>query len=161
MNSVDGVRPWGTIHCGALSEAGDVSAVTTTSGLAFKVPGRVGDSPLPGCGCYADNDVGAAGSTGRGEAVIKTIGAHLIVEEMRRGAHPTDACLVALRRIVDWTAEPRLLNEDGSPNFNVSYYALNKNGDYGGAALWSGARFAVHDGRESRLSDSAYLFERR
>lgn len=161
MHSVDGVRPWGTIHCGALSETGDVSAVTTTSGLAFKVPGRVGDSPLPGCGCYADNDVGTAGSTGRGEAVIKTIGAHLIVEEMRRGAHPTDACLVALRRIVDWTTEPRLLNEEGIPNFNVNYYALNKNGDYGGAALWSGARFAVQDGRESRLSDSAYLFERR
>jgi len=161
MHSVDGVRPWGTIHCGALSETGDVSAVTTTSGLAFKVPGRVGDSPLPGCGCYADNDVGTAGSTGRGEAVIKTIGAHLIVEEMRRGAHPTDACLVALRRIVAWTAEARLLNEDGIPNFNVNYYALNKNGDYGGAALWSGARFAVHDGREGRLSDSAYLFERR
>jgi len=161
MHSVDGVRPWGTIHCGALSETGDVSAVTTTSGLAFKVPGRVGDSPLPGCGCYADNDVGTAGSTGRGEAVIKTIGAHLIVEEMRRGAHPTDACLVALRRIVAWTAEPRLLNEDGRPNFNVNYYALNKTGDYGGAALWSGARFAVHDGREGRLSDSAYLFERR
>lgn len=161
LHSADGVRPWGTIHCCALSETGDVSAVTTTSGLAFKIPGRVGDSPLPGCGCYADNDVGAAGSTGRGEAVIKTIGAHIIVEEMRRGVHPNEACLVALRRIVDWTVEPRLLTEDGIPSFNVNYYALNKNGDYGGASLWSGARFAVHDGREARLIDSAYLFERR
>ncbi len=161
LHSWDGVRPWGTIHCAALGPGGDISAVTTTSGLSFKVPGRVGDSPLPGCGCYADNDVGAAGSTGRGEAVIKTVGAHLIVEEMRRGAHPTDACLTALRRIVAWTVEPRLRDDEGRPAFNVNYYALNKDGEFGGAAIWSGARFAVNDGKDNRLSDSAYLFERR
>ena len=160
LHSHDGVRPWGTIHCTAVNGEGEVSSVTTTSGLFFKVPGRVGDSPLPGCGCYCDGDVGGAGGTGRGEAVIKTIGAHVIVEEMRRGAHPTDACLTALRRIVDWTVEDRLLTEDGRPNFNVNYYAANVAGDHGGAAIWSGSRHAVHDGTENRLADSAYLFER-
>lgn len=158
-NSWDGVRPWGTIHLSAVNAEGEVSAVTTTSGLSLKVPGRVGDSPLPGCGCYCDDDVGAAGSTGRGEAVIKTVGAHTVVEEMRRGAHPTDACLTALRRIVDWTVEKRLLREDGRPNFNVNYYAVNVEGEHGAAALWSGSRHAVHDGREGRIRDSAHLFE--
>ncbi|MFQ5690454.1 MAG: N(4)-(beta-N-acetylglucosaminyl)-L-asparaginase [Gemmatimonadota bacterium] len=161
LDSHDGVRPWGTIHCSAVNSRGEISAVTTTSGLFFKLPGRVGDSPLPGCGCYADNDVGAAGGTGRGEAVIKTIGGHTIVEEMRRGAHPTDACMTALRRIADWTVERRLLREDGKPNFNVRYYAIDKRGETGGAALWSGGQHAVHDGKEGRLVDSAYLFEDR
>ena len=160
LDSYDGVRPMGTIHCSAVDADGDLSAVTTTSGLFFKVPGRVGDSPLPGCGCYCDNDVGAAGSTGRGEAVIKTVGAHLIVEEMRRGAHPEDACLTALRRIVDWTVEGRLLDETGRPNFNVNYYAINKRGETGAAAIWSGRQHAVNDGNGNRLVDSAYLFER-
>jgi N4-(beta-N-acetylglucosaminyl)-L-asparaginase len=159
LESYDGVRPWGTIHCSAVNPAGDLSAVTTTSGLFFKIPGRVGDSPLPGCGCYADNDVGAAGSTGRGEAVIKTVGAHTIVEAMRSGSHPTDACLEALRRIVAWTVESRLLRADGTPNFNVNYYAVNKAGEHGGAALRSGNRYAATEGGESRLFDSAYLFE--
>lgn len=159
LHSHDGVRPWGTIHLSALNDEGEISAVTTTSGLFFKIPGRVGDSPLPGCGCYADDDVGAAGSTGRGEAVIKTVGAHVIVEEMRRGEHPTDACLTALRRIVDWTVEERLLDEEGRPNFNVNYYALDKSGRHGAAAIWSGARHAVHDGTDATIADSAYLFE--
>jgi len=160
LHSHDGVRPWGTIHCAALDRHGDLSAVTTTSGLFFKVPGRVGDSPLPGCGCCLDNDVGAAGSTGRGEAVIKTVGTHTIIEEMRRGEHPTDACLTALRRVVRWTVEKRLLRADGRPNFNVNFYALNKKGETGGAALWSGARHAVHDGEENRMVESAFLFAR-
>jgi N4-(beta-N-acetylglucosaminyl)-L-asparaginase len=160
LDSYDGVRPMGTIHCSAVDAAGDVSAVTTTSGLFFKIPGRVGDSPLPGCGCYCDNDVGAAGSTGRGEAVIKTVGSHLIVEEMRRGVHPTDACLMALRRIVDWTVEGRLLDDAGRPVFNVNYYAVNKKGETGAAAIWSGRQHSVSDDRGDRLVDSAYLFER-
>ena len=160
LDSHDGVRPMGTIHCSAVDSDGNMSAVTTTSGLFFKLPGRVGDSPLPGCGCYCDNDVGAAGSTGRGEAVIKTVGSHLIVEEMRRGAHPTDACLTALQRIVDWTVEDRLLDETGRPSFNVNYYALNGNGETGAAAIWSGRKHSVNDDRGNRLVDSAYLFER-
>jgi len=160
LDSYDGVRPMGTIHCSAVDRAGNLSAVTTTSGLFFKIPGRVGDSPLPGCGCYCDNDVGAAGSTGRGEAVIKTVGSHLIVEEMRRGAHPTDACITALRRIVDWTVEDRLLDDTGRPDFNVNYYAINKRGETGAAAIWSGRQHSVNDRLGNRLVDSAYLFER-
>ena len=158
-HSNDGHRPWGTIHCSAVNAEGEISATTTTSGLFFKVPGRVGDSPLPGCGCYADNDVGAAGSTGRGEAVIKTVGTHTIVEAMRRGEHPQDACVTALERVVDWTVEDRLLNERGRPNFGLNYYAVNKKGQFGGASIYAGAQFAVHDGTESRLVDSAYIFE--
>ena len=162
LDSHDGVRPQGTINCNVVNADGDISGVTTTSGLAWKVPGRVGDSPIVGAGLYVDNDVGACGSTGRGEAVIKTCGSHSVVELMRSGMSPTDACLEALRRIVTFTIEPRLQAEDGRPSFNVNYYAVNKNGEYGGAAIWSGARFAVCVGvdGESRHEDSAYLFER-
>ncbi|MEJ2503217.1 MAG: N(4)-(beta-N-acetylglucosaminyl)-L-asparaginase, partial [Gemmatimonadota bacterium] len=160
LESYDGVRPWGTINCNAVDANGDLSGVTTTSGLAWTIPGRVGDSPIIGAGLYVDNDVGAAGSTGRGEAVIKTVGSHSVVELMRQGLAPTDAALEALRRIVRWSeAQPRLLREDGRPDFNVNYYAVNRNGEFGAAALWPG-RFAVatRDGAEVR--DSAFLFER-
>ncbi len=161
LDSHDGVRPQGTINCNVVNQDGDISGVTTTSGLAYKVPGRVGDSPIVGAGLYVDNDVGACGSTGRGEAVIKTCGSHSVVELMRSGMSPTDACLEALRRIVAFTVEPRLQREDGRPNFNVNYYAVNKNGEHGGAAIWSGARFALCvEGQEARREDSAYLFER-
>jgi len=156
----EGGRHHGTINCCALDESGNLSGTTTTSGLAFKVPGRVGDSPIIGAGLYVDDDVGAAGSTGRGEAVIKSCGSMLIVEHMRRGVAPKDACLEALRRIVHLTTEKRLLNEDGVPNFNVNFYAVNKRGEYGGAAIWSGARFVVHDSEGNRHEDSAYLYER-
>ena len=160
LDSHDGVRPQGTINCNVVNANGDLSGVTTTSGLAWKVPGRVGDSPIVGAGLYVDNDVGACGSTGRGEAVIKTCGSFTVVELMRGGMSPTDACLEALRRIVTFTAEPRLRNERGLPNFGVNYYAVNKNGEYGGASIWAGARFAVCvDGAAAR-EDSAYLYER-
>ncbi|MBT8487735.1 MAG: N(4)-(beta-N-acetylglucosaminyl)-L-asparaginase [Gemmatimonadetes bacterium] len=160
LDSHDGYRPQGTINCDIVDANGDLSSVTTTSGLAYKIPGRVGDSPIIGAGQFCDNDVGAAGSTGRGEAVIKTCGSHTIVELMRQGLHPKDACLEALRRIVHVTVEDRLLRDDGRPSFNVNYYAVNKNGDYGGAAIYSGARFAVSVDGNSRHEDSAYLFER-
>jgi len=159
-DSWDGIRPQGTIHCSAVDGNGNSGGVTTTSGLAWKLPGRVGDSPLIGAGLYVDNDVGAAGSTGRGEAVIKTCGSHTVVEEMRRGASPTDACLEALRRIVRWTVEPRLLGDDGRPNFNVNFYALNRAGEVGGASIWSGARFAANVDGDAGHRDSAYLFDR-
>ncbi len=160
VDSHDGVRPQGTINCNVVNREGEISGVTTTSGLAWKIPGRVGDSPIVGAGLYVDNDVGACGSTGRGEAVIKTCGSHTVVELMRSGMSPTDACLEALRRIVTFTVEPRLLGEDGRPNFGVNYYAINKNGEYGGAAIHAGARFAVCVDGETRHQDSAYLFER-
>jgi N4-(beta-N-acetylglucosaminyl)-L-asparaginase len=154
-----GQRDYGTINCCALNSAGELSGVTTTSGLAFKVPGRVGDSPIIGAGLYVDNDVGAAGSTGRGEAVIKSCGSMLVVEHMRRGLAPVDACLETLRRIVHFTVEKRLLDERGRPNFNVNFYAVNKNGEYGAAALRPDRQYAVSDSRGSRLEDTAYLFE--
>lgn len=160
LDSHDGFRPQGTINCDIVDADGDLSAVTTTSGLAYKIPGRVGDSPIIGAGMYCDNDVGAAGSTGRGEAVIKTCGAHTVVELMRGGESPVDACLEALRRIVRWTVEDRLLDENGRPGFNVNYYAVNKRGEWGGAAIWSGARYAVSVDGDTRHEDSAYLFER-
>ena len=160
LDSHDGVRPWGTISCSIIDENADISSVTTTSGLAFKIPGRVGDSPIPGAGMYVDNDVGAAGSTGRGEAVIKTCGSHTVVEMMRQGMSPTDACLEALRRIATFTVEDKLRDAQGRPNFNVNYYAVNKAGEWGGAAIWSGTRYAVSTGEDTRLVDSAHLYDR-
>lgn len=157
----DGERRYGTINCCAVDAAGDLSGVTTTSGLFFKVPGRVGDSPIIGAGLYVDNDVGAAGSTGRGEAVIKSCGSMLVVENMRGGMAPTDACLEALRRIVHFTVEDRLLDESGRPNFNVNFYAVNKDGVHGAAALYSGSSYAVADAGGARHEDSAFLFESR
>lgn len=161
LDAWEGTRHHGTINCCALDTAGDLSGVTTTSGLSFKVPGRVGDSPIIGAGLYVDNDVGAAGSTGRGEAVIKSCGSMLVVEHMRRGLSPTDACLEALRRIVHFTVEERLLDGDGNPNFNVNFYAVNKQGEHGAAAIWSGRQHAVFDAEGNRHQDSAYLFERK
>lgn len=158
--SADGVRPMGTINCNAVDRDGNVSGATTTSGLFYKIPGRVGDSPLIGAGLYVDNDVGACGSTGRGEAVIKVCGSHTVVEAMRRGTSPTDACLEALERIVRWTTESRLQGEDGRPSFNVNFYAVNVEGEFGGAAIWSGPGYAVNVDGESERRDSAFLFER-
>lgn len=149
----------GTINCDAVDAAGNLAGVTTTSGLAFKIPGRVGDSPLIGAGLFVDNAVGAAGSTGRGEANIVTCGSATVVEGLRQGKHPTDACLMACQRIVDATRVARLQRADGRPDFNVKFYAVDKGGRFGGAAIWSGGSFAVHDGKGNRLQDLAYLFQ--
>ncbi len=150
-------RPTGTINCNVVNMNGDVSSVTTTSGLAWKIPGRVGDSPLIGAGQYTDNDVGAAGSTGRGEANIKVCGAFLTVEFMRRGMKPTDAALETLRRVVA-TSEPRLLDERGRPRFGLTFYAVNKNGEFGAASIRQ-SRYAVWDGTTASLRDTASLYE--
>ena len=160
LDAWEGSRHYGTINCCALDAAGDLSGVTTTSGLSFKVPGRVGDSPIIGAGLYVDNDVGAAGSTGRGEAVIKSCGSFQVVENMRRGLFPTDACLASLRRIVRLSTEKRLLRADGRPDFNVNFYAVNKRGEHGAASIWSGSQYSVYDSRGNRHEDSAFLFER-
>src|SRR2546430_1698325 len=152
------VRPTGTINCDAVTPQGDISSVTTTSGLAFKIPGRVGDSPIIGAGQYTDNDVGAAGSTGRGESNIKVCGGFLTVEFMRRGMKPTDACLETLKRVVQLT-EPRLLGPDGKPTFDLKFYAVKKRGDFGAASL-NPARYAAHDGTEAKLRDMAHLYQR-
>lgn len=150
----------GTITCLAIDLKGDISGVTSTSGLAFKMVGRVGDSPIIGAGLYVDNQVGAAGSTGRGEANIKICGAHTVVELMRQGKSPEQACVETLERVLKTTKEKRLLDDKGRPKFNLNFYALNRRGQYAAASLWSGGRFAVHDGKENKLKDSAYLFKR-
>jgi N4-(beta-N-acetylglucosaminyl)-L-asparaginase len=136
----DGLIPegsfWGTINCDGIGPNGDICGVTTTSGLAWKIPGRTGDSPILGAGLYVDNEVGAAGSTGRGEANLYNLCSFLIVEEMRRGKSPKDAGMEALRRIKANTVEKRLLNARGEPNFNIRFFALNKRGDYAGVAMY-------------------------
>lgn len=137
---------YGTINCNGLSPQGHICGVTTTSGLAWKIPGRVGDSPILGAGLYVDGDIGAAGSTGRGEANLYNLCSFLIVEEMRRGRHPKDAGMEALRRIQRNTIEPRLLNERGEPNFNVKFYILDNVGRYAGVAMYAAddsQRYAV------------------
>jgi len=151
-------RTWGTINCCAVNADGDMAGVTTTSGLAFKIPGRVGDSPIIGAGLYVDNAVGAAGSTGRGEANLQNCSSFAIVEFMRDGKSPTDACLGVLKRIADRT-EPRLRRSDGKPDFGLSLYAVAKDGRFGSACMYKGSSFAVHDGTTSRVLDSAYLYE--
>lgn len=151
---------YGTIHCSALDASGNLSAVTTTSGLSYKIPGRVGDSPIIGAGLYVDNAIGAAGSTGRGEAVIKNCGSFAVVELMRGGASPTDACLTLLKRIVAHTTDRRLLDDHGRPNFDVKMYALAKDGRFGAAAIWSGAEFAVRADGVTRLEQAAFIYER-
>ena len=135
---IDANHLYGTINCDAINSRGDVCGVTTTSGLAFKIPGRLGDSPILGAGLYVDNEVGAAGSTGRGEANLYGLCSFLVVEEMRRGAHPKDAGMAALKRIKANTIEKRLLNSRGEPNFNISFYALNKKGQHAGVTMYGG-----------------------
>jgi N4-(beta-N-acetylglucosaminyl)-L-asparaginase len=157
--------PTGTINCLALNARGEMSGVTTTSGLAWKIAGRVGDSPIIGAGLYVDQDIGAAGSTGRGEENIRVCGAHTAVENMRHGMSPKDACLDVLKRIA------RNFNNDRSrlEKFDITFYAIHKNGQYGSASLWSGRmregkvqreQFAVTDSDKARLEDCPYLFER-
>ena len=152
-------RPTGTINLNAVNPAGDISSVTTTSGLAWKIPGRVGYSPIIGAGQYTDNEIGAAGSTGRGESNIMVCGGFLTVDHMRRGLTPTDACLETLKRVVAMTP-PRLLDAQARPTFGLSYYAVNKRGEHGAASLFSGSRYAVHDGSAAAFKDCAYLYER-
>src|SRR5437867_11475005 len=142
---IDPDHYWGTINCDGVSPKGDVCGVTTTSGLSWKIPGRVGDSPIFGAGLYVDGDAGAAGSTGRGEANLYGLCSFLIVEEMRRCARPKDAGMEALRRVKANTIEKRLLNSKGTPNFYVNFYILNAKGEYAGVTMYqeSTARFAI------------------
>src|SRR5277367_6787843 len=140
--------PTGTIHCSALNEKGEMSGCTTTSGLGWKIPGRVGDSAIIGAGCYTDQEVGSAGATGSGEENIKVAGAHPIVENMRHGMSPLDAGMDALKRIVR--------NYNGDRNkikfMDMTYYILRKDGAYAGVSLWENSevgkphRIVVHDG---------------
>ena len=156
----------GTINCLTLNARGEMSGVTTTSGLSWKIPGRVGDSPIIGAGLYVDQEVGGAGSTGRGEENIRIAGAHTIIENMRHGMAPKEACLDAVKRVA------RNFDNDANrlTDIEINFYALRKDGVYGAATLWSlytrrgkltPKQFAVNDGGESRLEPCAWLLERR
>ncbi len=152
----------GTIPCMAVDAKGDISATTTTSGLSWKIPGRVGDSPIIGAGCCVDNEVGAAGSTGKGEEDIKICGGHTIIEMMRKGMSPEAACLEALGRIAhNYKNDKKKLN-----TFHIYFYAINKDGVHGAASLWRNgyepskqASYAVHDGTEARLAPCKAFFD--
>ncbi len=142
---IDMEHLWGTINCDAINAKGEICGVTTTSGLSFKIPGRAGDSPILGAGLYVDGDVGAAGSTGRGEANLYNLTSYLIVEGMRRGLHPKDAGMEGLKRIKANTIEKRLRKENGDPNFGINFYMLNAKGEHAGVTMFAGpgARYAV------------------
>jgi len=162
MPPADGVyrdragRPMGTINVLAVDAHGDIAGCTTTSGLAYKLPGRLGDSPIIGAGLYVDNEIGAAGATGRGEEVIKTCGSFAVVEAMRRGLEPEQACLEALRRIVRWTRE--------NPDFDVKFVALRRDGVAGVAAIRGSADRPPEAAFQTRggfnVLKGAYLYER-
>lgn len=128
---------WGTVNCDGISPKGEICGVTTTSGLSWKIPGRAGDSPILGAGLYVDGDVGAAGSTGRGEANLYNLTSFLIVENLRRGMHPKDAGLEGLKRIKTNTVEKRLLNNRGEPAFNIRFFILNAKGEYAGVSMYA------------------------
>jgi N4-(beta-N-acetylglucosaminyl)-L-asparaginase len=151
--------PTGTINCSAINEKGEMSGATTTSGLAWKLAGRAGDSPIIGAGCYCDQDVGSAGATGNGEENIKVCGAHTIVENMRRGMSPQEAGMDALKRIVrNFNGDMRKMQY-----VDMSYYILRKDGAYAGVCMWSGPpdhlrRFAIHDGTK-RYETAVALFQ--
>jgi N4-(beta-N-acetylglucosaminyl)-L-asparaginase len=127
----------GTINCDGINGKGEICGVTTTSGLAWKIPGRVGDSSILGAGLYVDGAVGAAGSTGRGEANLYNLSCYLIVENLRRGMHPKDAGLDALKRVRSNTVERRLRRDNGDPNFSLKFYVLNARGEHAGVSMYA------------------------
>jgi len=134
---------YGTINCDAINAKGEICGVTTTAGLAWKIPGRVGDSPILGAGLYVDGEAGAAGSTGRGEANLYSCASFMIVENMKKGMHPKDAMAEQCKRIVKNTIEKRLLNSRGLPNFDMSFYALDKQGRYAGVSFYDSGSYAI------------------
>lgn len=136
----------GTIHCSCLNAARDIGCCTTTSGLSYKIHGRVGDSPIIGAGLYCDNDIGSAGGTGRGESAIQSCAAFAVVQHIGAGLNPTDACLAVLEKVAkNATRQKRLTNDRGEPNFNLTLYAVAKDGRYGSASLRGERNFAVAD----------------
>lgn len=151
-------RPTGTIHCSAIDLEANLFCVTTTSGLAFKIPGRVGDSAVIGAGLYLENKIGSCGSTGRGEENLRNCSSFYVVESLRRGISPVEAGIQALQRVVQHVTEPYLLRKDGRPNFGLKFYVLSKTGDFAGVSLWGPTKFAVTDESGTRLEECRYLF---
>lgn len=156
---LDPIHVWGTINCDGMDAEGTLAGVTTTSGLAFKIPGRVGDSPILGAGLYVDGEVGAAGSTGRGESNLYSCASFLIVEELRRGAHPKDAAMSAMKRIRSNTIEKRLIGQNGLPNYGMEYYVLDAKGRHAGVSTNKGSRYAVCDENGARFESCAYAWD--
>jgi N4-(beta-N-acetylglucosaminyl)-L-asparaginase len=154
-------RVTGTIHCSVLDTHGDLGCTTTTSGLAWKIPGRVGDSPILGAGLYLDNEVGSAGSTGVGEANLLNLSSYLVVEGMRRGLHPKDAIMETCKRIAATSIrDPKWRRADGKTSFNVSFYAVSKNGKFAGGSIYPGGKMAVHDGNSAQIVRCDPLYEK-
>ena len=151
-------RPTGTVHVAGMNATGDISCATSTSGLSFKIPGRVGDSPIIGAGLYVDNAIGSCGSTGRGETNLVNLSSFATVELMRNGMAPADAGLEILRRVASHTLDKRLLKEDGRPDFNVRFYLMGKDGRYASVSMWGPGQFAVADEKGARLEDCVTLY---
>ena len=156
---IDPEHFFGTINCDGVNAKGEICGVTTTSGLAWKIPGRVGDSPILGAGLYVDGEVGAAGSTGRGEANLYGLCSFLIVENMRRGMSPKDAGMDALKRITSNTIEKRLLDAGGNPNFGINFYIVNARGEYAGVSMYQ-STYAVCTEAGARTISTEPLFSR-
>jgi len=156
---LDAEHMYGTINCDGINAKGEICGVTTTSGLAWKIPGRVGDSPILGAGLYVDQDAGAAGSTGRGEANLYGLSSFVIVENMRKGMHPKDAMVDACRRVQKNTVEKRLLNSRGLPNFGMSYYALDNKSRYAGVSFYAGGSYAICTQNGAQTFPTEALFE--
>jgi len=135
-----GDHVYGTINCDGVNTKGEVCGVTTTSGLAWKISGRVGDSPILGAGLYVDGEVGAAGSTGRGEYNLYNLSSYQIVENLRHGMAPKDAALDVLKRIQKNTVEKRLLNSKGLPKAGVNFYVLTRDGQHAGVSFYTKSR---------------------
>jgi N4-(beta-N-acetylglucosaminyl)-L-asparaginase len=157
----EAVSTYGTINCLVLDAQGRLAGTTTTSGLSWKIPGRVGDSPIIGAGLYVDNEIGAAGSTGLGEANIMNLGSYAIVQDMGRGLSPEEACLKALAKTAEGTRRTgRLARPDGKPNYGLNFYALNTRGEFGSASMFAGGTYAVHDGTDASIRKAAFLYEK-
>jgi N4-(beta-N-acetylglucosaminyl)-L-asparaginase len=149
---------WGTIVCAGVNAAGDVCAVNSTSGLAWKIPGRTGDGAIVGAGLYVDNEVGAVGSTGRGESNLYALSSMYVIERMRAGRAPKDAAVDALRRVRTLTTDKRLINSRGTPRFGLTFYVLSKSGSVAGVSFYSGGSFVVRDEDGTRTIPVDNLF---
>ncbi|AOW10312.1 isoaspartyl peptidase/L-asparaginase [Flavobacterium gilvum] len=144
-----------TIGMIALDAAGNLSGACTTSGMAFKMHGRLGDSPIIGAGLYVDNEIGAATATGHGEEVIRISGCHLVVELMRQGKSPQKACEEAVLRVVKLMK----IRNKNLKDIQVGFIALNKKGDYGSYCVQSGFNYAVYDETGNRLIDPDFYLK--
>ena len=151
---------YGTIHVSGRDSSGNLYACTSTSGLSYKIPGRVGDSPVIGAGIYTDNEVGSAGATGRGESALHNCAAFDVVRFMEQGKDPAEACLAVLRRIAKRTLERRLITAPGRPGFNVTLYALRRDGELGAAAMHEGYEFIAQTGDQTRVIPAVALLHK-